>query len=400
MRIGLFTDSYLPRADGIAISVYLLKEALERLGHEVTVVCPSRPEARYKKKDGIYSIPSIPSKLYEGYHHALVWLPNVHRDLQDMKFDIIHTFTPFEIGILGLHIKRSLGIPLVTTASCDPLTINKYRYLIPAQILMIGLNTLATKALVRLDRGRTLVSKTILSYHKGCDAVIAPSAKIYKFLRTIDRESIIDIIPSGIDYHDIAKHKKHKKDGPVTFVSSCRLVREKRVDWIINAFHKVLRTHPQSNLLVVGDGPERAHLESLTQLLGIANSVTFTGKCTHQDTIEHVSRADIYVHASSYETQGLVLMEAAALGLPLVLIDREICPVAMADKSAVYADNSVADLSAAMTRLAGNFKARIAFGQEAEKRVKKYDISIQTKKTLLTYKRLVTGRLQYATLTS
>lgn len=400
MNVGLFTDSYLPRADGVAISVNLLKDCLERLGHTVTVVCPSRPEVRYKKSEGIYSIPSLPSTLYEGYHHALAWLPGVHRDLQAMRFDTIHTFTPFEVGILGLLMKRRLGIPLVTTTSCDYLLVNKYWYLIPAQIAMIGLNHLASKTPARFARGRTLTAHTILSYHDGCDAVIAPSMKVYRFLRTIDHRSAIEIIPSGIDCHDIAKHKKTKKNGAVTFVSSCRLVREKRVDWIISAFYHTLHDHPQATLLIVGGGPEQTRLEILAHELGIRDRVTFTGRLSHTDTLERVSWADVYVHASLFETQGLVLMEAAALGLPLILIDREICPVAVADKSALYSRDSIADLSAAMSRLAGNYQQRITLGHEAERRVKPYDITVQTKKTIFAYKRLVTGRSHYATLTT
>src|SRR5262245_55828113 len=127
MRIGFFSDSYLPRNDGISLCTETYRAGLEALGHEVFVFCPKRPEPFVEPTKRIYRFRSLPSVFYEGYRDTIPVRGKHRRYIASLNLDIIHTFTPTQIGVLGMHLAKKHHIPLVTTSNFDVDLIHEYK---------------------------------------------------------------------------------------------------------------------------------------------------------------------------------------------------------------------------------------------------------------------------------
>lgn len=387
MRVGLFTDSYLPRVDGIAISVESFRIGLESLGHEVFVFCPKRPEPFVDPSQNIYRFPSLPSLAYEQYRDTFPFTPKHIRDVSKLKLDIVHTFTPTQIGLFGVFIAHRNKIPLVTTCSADFELINEYRrFGIAPFILALGAS-IATRRLLSLSDLKLflkpayplkkwqerMAAAAYAFYNNQCDLVITPSLKTKRTIAPYIKTKVT-ILPCGIDlglvpdkkdYADVRGQYGIDKEA-VVFVSTSRLVREKRIDFLIRAYSLLSSdAKEKSTLLVVGDGPQASYLKNLTKDLGLEEKVIFTGSVEHKRVFEIVSACDIFVHASLRETQGLVINEAAACGKPLVMVDRDVNTVLREGENGFFAKDNILDFSDKMSKLLSNIELRTRYGSES-----------------------------------
>ena len=306
MRIGLFTDTYPPFINGVSTSVLMLKQGLEKLGHEVYVVTVNDESFSYKEEDGILKIPSFPIGIMN-FRQTGIYPIKAFNIIKKWKLDIIHSHTEFSIGTFARLISKQLNIPLVHTYHT---MYEEYIYYITK-----GYFNSASKKLVEY--------LTLFLCDKTIDELIVPTEKtkeLFKDKYKVKRD--VYVIPSGIDTtrfykenidkNEIINLKKDlglkKTDFIVLYVG--RIAKEKSIDFLINNFNSVLKRIPKAKMIIVGDGPDIKDLIDLTRKKGLENKIIFTGKAPWTDVPKYYSLCDLFVTASKTETQGLTVIEA------------------------------------------------------------------------------------------
>ena len=319
MRIGLFTDSYPPYINGVSTSVAILKKALEAKGHTVYVVTVSNNALKYEHdtENNIVRVPGIPVGIYD-YRLSRIYPLTMINTMKNWNLDVIHSHTEFGIGILARLFAKQFNIPLVHT----------YHTLYEDYTHYI------THGYFEKSSKKIVEYLTKFYCDKTANELIVPTDKIYRlFKEKYQFEKNIHIIPTGLDVErfytenvnssDVEKLKKklhiNKKDFVIIFVG--RLATEKNVEFIINAQKTIIKKYPNIKLLIVGDGPEKETYEELTKKLKLDNNIIFTGYAVWEEMPLYYHSANLFVTASTTETQGLTVIEAMASGITPLCID-------------------------------------------------------------------------------
>ena len=328
MRIGLFTDTYPPFINGVSTSVLMLKQGLEKLGHEVYVVTVNDESFSYKEEDGVLKIPSFPIGLMN-FRQSGIYPLKALKIIKKWKLDIIHSHTEFSIGTFARLISKQLNIPLVHTYHT---MYEEYIYYITK-----GYFDSASKKLVEY--------LTLFLCDKTIDELIVPTEKakeLFKDKYKVKRD--VYVIPSGIDTTRFYKENIDKNeiinlkndlglkktDFIVLYVG--RIAKEKSIDFLINNFNSVLKQIPKAKMIIVGDGPDIKDLIDLAKKEGLENKIIFAGKAPWTDVPKYYSLCDVFVTASKTETQGLTVMEAMGASKPVVAIRDESFELMITDK--------------------------------------------------------------------
>ncbi len=399
MRIGFFTDSYLPRLDGIAISVETFREHLEELGHEVYIFCPHRPEPFQEPSPRVYRFKSTPSVLYDEYRNTFPFSRKHYKAISQLGLDIVHIHTPMQIGILGHIIASRNHLPLVTTCHSDPGLFKDYKWLKYVFTLTVGVTTLLAPRDAHKRRLANPLSfnSTVRAYMDQFDLIIAPSTKIQKSLKLFGIHARIEIVPTGFDVNALPvdgrrgaqRQKLGLNDDHIAIISTSRLVQEKRIDFLLYCFAIACRDHPNYVFLIVGDGPKKKELIRLAQKLGISSQIKFLGKLERKELVATLQAADVLVNASLRETQGLVFNEAAAVGLPVIALEEDINPILQHQSTALIPANTVESYAHAVQELASSTTKRHEFGKRALGLARLYGSSNQAKKLEKLYTELL-----------
>ncbi len=301
-RVGLFTDVYLPSPNGVSTSVYLLLRELRRMGHEAWVVAPNHPEA--PEEEGVVRVPSVTYPFYEDYQIALPssrYLPT--------SFEIIHTHTPLTLGVWGLRLARRERIPHVSTFHTH---YEKYAHYVPG--------------LAFLDRYTGLIPRIAKAFYNRVELVITPTRAIQALAESYGIQRPIRVIPTGIDTRLLEEAPLPSPspwpEGKRRLITVGRLGKEKSFEVVLEAFQKI-RERVDAHLVHIGEGPEKDHLKALAQAQGIAEAITWVGAVPYRRIGGYYRLAELFLFASETETQGLVIWEAQALGVPVVAVGAE-----------------------------------------------------------------------------
>ena len=328
MRIGLFTDTYPPYINGVSTSVLMLKQGLEKLGHEVYVVTVNSENFHYKKEDNVLMIPGIPIGIYD-FRMTSLYPLRALKIIKSWNLDVIHTHTEFAVGTFARLIAKQYNIPLVHTYHT---MYEEYIYYITK-----GYFDGASKKLVEY--------LTLFLCDKTVEELIVPTKKTYDLFKEkykVKRD--VHIIPSGIDVTrfykenvDLLSIKSLKKelnikkdDFVILFVG--RIAKEKSIDFLIKNLKAILKKVPKARMIIVGDGPDMNELALLVRENKLDKHVTFTGKVPWREIPKYYQLANVFVTASKTETQGLTVIEAMAAEKPVVAIKDESFELVMKDK--------------------------------------------------------------------
>jgi glycosyltransferase involved in cell wall biosynthesis len=307
LRIVLFTECYRPIQNGVVAAIDALSDALRAHGHEVFCITPTMP-GYHETDEFVVRIPSLPLPTATAYRLTLPLLPHraVARAMQNAS--IVHAHSPFVTGWMGLRAARRYGTPLVFTYHTR---LEDYAHYVPFE------ESMTRSAVLTLTR----------TYANAADAVIVPTPAMETHLREIGVTSRIDVVPSGIDVRFFAKGKRRDElrehygvaAGEKMVLTVGRLAKEKNLELAIEAFATL--GDPVARLVVVGDGPDRERLEAAASRAGVANRTHFAGALARAELPDTYASADVFLFTSRSETQGLVLAEALATGLPVVAVD-------------------------------------------------------------------------------
>ncbi|HEV8338103.1 MAG TPA: glycosyltransferase [bacterium] len=352
LTVAMLSESYIPRLSGVVISLTSYAQALRADGHRVVIVAPAYPGHRDEDPD-VLRLPSVRNPADPGFPVALPLRARVLRDPRVQAADVVHAHSPFVMGRLARSAARRLGRPLLFTHHT---LYHEYVHYVP------WLSPRLT---------RPAVLRYVREFANRCDLVIAPSGVIREMLRTHGVTARIEVLPTGtVDPRQTARADLRAArarygipaDRPL-LVTVSRLAPEKSVDVILRAFQQVSEP-PGAYLLIVGGGPSAASLEALARELGIGERVRFTGALPHEGALEVMAGADLFVFASQTETQGLVLVEAMAAGVPVVAVGVAGAAEAVVDgESGLLVSPGPDPLAAGMRRLLADPTLRARLGR-------------------------------------
>lgn len=374
MRVGLFTNNYLPFCGGVTVSVETLRRGLEARGHEAWVLAPRFPGA-VDATPRTLRYPSIPAATYPEFSLAVPFSPRLARRVRALDFDVFHAHHPFLLGPAARRLARRQGRPLVFTYHTR---YDKYAHYVPLRRSFVeaAARRLSTRFAARAD------------------AIIAPSAVLRDELRARGVITPIAVVPTGVDLGHFspgdraaARRARGLDDGALLVLYVGRLDREKSVDRVLSAFERVAGTVARARLLLVGQGTQAEELRRIAAGLHAGSRVTFAGVCPHENLPDYYRAADLFLFASETETQGLVLAEAAACGLPAVAVDAPGSTEVVHDgDTGVLTKGDPAALAEAVIGLLIDAGRRAAMALRARQLAEKeFGVALQIERTLEVY---------------
>ena len=309
MRILMVSDVYFPRVNGVSTSIETFRRTLAAHGVEVRLVVPRYGDEA--AEDGVVRVAGRP--VPGDREDRLVGWRAMQRAVlaaaQDC--DLIHIQTPFVAHYAGLRAARKLGLPVLAI----------YHTLFEEYL----------QHYARLLPGGWLKAQARAFSRRQCnalDAVVVPSTAMRQRLESYGVTAPLHVLPTGIPLARFARG-----DGPAfrarhgipvgqpvaLFVG--RVAHEKNIGFLLEALVHARRLRPEVLLVVAGEGPALADLQAQVRALGLHGAVRFIGYLDRQKALpDCYAAADVFVFASRTETQGLVLLEAMAAGLPVIAL--------------------------------------------------------------------------------
>lgn len=307
MKILIASDWYTPAVNGVVTSVKNLRRELQRRGHEVRVLTLS--QSRFsREEDGVTYLGSIPVGLiYPGARLRTALAGKWVRELVEWGPDVVHTQCEMSTFFLSRRIAEELEIPLIHTY--HTVYEDYTHYFSPSE-------RLGKKAVAVLSRKVGTMT----------DCMIAPTEKVRALLDKYGVETPVYVVPSGIDLQRFRKETPPETlanmrrqagipENRRVLVCLGRLAEEKNVEELLR--FRAAMGERNITLLLVGGGPWRAKLEELAGELGLtAPDVIFTGMVPPEQVPDWYRMGELFVSASTSETQGLTYAEALAAGVP------------------------------------------------------------------------------------
>lgn len=295
MRIALFTETFLPKVDGIVTRLRHTIEHLERNGDRVLVVAPEGGLTEYKGAK-VYGIPGMPLPLYPELKLALPPI-GTKNAIEAFKPDLIHVVNPAFLGVGGIYYAKTMNIPLVAS----------YHTHLPQYLPHYGLGAL-----------EGLLWELLKAAHNKAKLNLCTSSAMVKELENHGIERV-DLWQRGVDTEMFQPHlasasmrsrlsQGNPHDPLLLYVG--RVSAEKQIDQI----KPVLEAIPNARLAIVGDGPNKDALKAHFA----QTNTNFVGYLQGLELAAAFASADAFVFPSRTETLGLVLLEAMAAGCPVV----------------------------------------------------------------------------------
>jgi 1,2-diacylglycerol 3-alpha-glucosyltransferase len=309
MHILFISDVFFPRVNGVSTSMQTFWRELQRLGHEVTIIAPD-----YGQVDGAEPhLIRIPSRVVlfdpEDRMMRRGYIDAFNEELRHRHFDLIHIHTPFVAHYAGLALARHLGIPCLETYHTF---FEEYLY-----HYMPFLPKSWTRYVARrFSRAQC----------NEVNAVVVPSTAMREVLLGYGVSARMEILPTGIELErfsggDGARFRAVHGIAPErpVMLHVGRVAFEKNIGFLLRVLRRVRNTQPNVLFIIAGEGPARQSLHREARDLGVLDNVLFVGNMDRESGLLDCYRsANVKVFASRTETQGLVLLEAMALGVPVV----------------------------------------------------------------------------------
>ncbi|MDP2873633.1 MAG: glycosyltransferase [Bacillota bacterium] len=377
MTVLFFSDSYRPYVSGVVTSMDVYAEELRKLGHRVVIVAPDYPDVA--EDPDVFRLPSMPLPAYPKLRLIAPLTRRLIKQLLDLRPSVVHAHSPFAAGLLGLYIARAAECPAVFT--CHSIYEEYTRYL-PALSQPL-------KAVVR---------KYLVHYCGYCQLILAPSPHMRDFLIDTGVSGNLEVLPTGVDSG--VAHPPARRGGRSgkAFVIALvgRLAKEKNMDLaLLTMFHLAQgngKERDRWRLLIVGDGPESERLHNLAVELGIKSLVTFLGEVPREQVFHNLRLADCLIFTSTIETQGLVMLEAMSMGLPVVAADSPAATALLNNGCEGFiAPPEPEEMARAISRLAADRPMAARMGAAAATRSREYQPSLLARRLADHYAALLAG---------
>lgn len=308
MRIVMFTNTYLPHVGGVARSVERFAGEFRRRGHRVLVVAPSFPGGAREETD-VLRFPAL--QQFNGSDFSIpVPVPGrLAAALADFRPQLVHSHHPFLLGDTALRVGASRGLPVVFTHHTR---YEDYTHYVPGDS----------------PRLKKFVVDLVTGYCNLCAAVIAPSASVAALLRERGVSVPVEVIPTGVAVEEFsggdgAAFRARLGIPSETFVAGHlgRLAPEKNLVFLAEALVRFLQGRQGARFLLAGKGPAGEAVEAILRTHGLSERLHRVGILAGGELAAAYAAMDVFAFASRSETQGMVLAEAMAAGVPVVALD-------------------------------------------------------------------------------
>jgi 1,2-diacylglycerol 3-alpha-glucosyltransferase len=353
MKILIASDWYVPAVNGVVTSILNLQRELTDMGNDVRVLTLARSTRSYRAGAVTYIGAVSAGKIYPGARIRTAPARRLLQELCDWRPDVIHTQCEFSTFLMARRISAATGAPIVHTY--HTVYEDYTHYFSPSR--RWGRRAVA------------VVSRAVLS-HTAC--VIVPTEKVRAILERYRVTQPIRVVPTGIDlrqfaapadrgYLDTLKQKLGIPADHFVLVYVGRLAEEKNIGEIMG--HLAALNRRDVTLLLVGGGPRRTELEDQARALGV--HTVFTGMVSPSQVVHYYRLGDLFVSASSSETQGLTYLEAMAAGTPLLCRKDPCLSGVIADGVNGWQYSSDEEFCADLTRFLGDGQLRAAMARSA-----------------------------------
>jgi glycosyltransferase involved in cell wall biosynthesis len=412
MRIGVFSDRYLPQTDGVSYSIETFRAELERMGHEVYVFAP-RPSWRYKELSArVIRFSSVKGLFWEDALASFYVPPAAIKRIDKLKLDIIHFQTPGPIGLLGAYYALRHHIPLVTTYHTDLFEyVKHYPQILPGSIALSLLTPAITgggmseyrTALSSIKPERSvdkwnqkIVVRSLTLLHNHCDLVITPSTKMENQLLSWKTTARIATLATGVDKIPTNNHEIKAVQKRYNLTSSDRLIvfvgrigTEKNIGLLIRAFATIGRRNYHAKLMIVGDGDDLGRFKEQASKSPYRDRIIFPGRIDRLKLGAIYELADVLGFPSVTDTQGMVVNEAACAGVPVVMVDPDISEVVKDGENGFIARNSSRDFAAKVITILTDNNLRRAMSKRSIELASEVSASKQAAKLLRLYEETI-----------
>lgn len=334
LNVVIFTDTFLPKIDGVGISIDHFCRILAARGHRFVICCPKYGEGDFKQiGDNIHVIrfQSAPLPSYPDIKAVLPSQKKIRKAMSMFEPDLVHIQTPGLLAQYGVLAAKMYGVPLVgtyhTLVSEQDTYISLYRLLkVDTLLNYFRADKKIKRRLDKVERKKTKGIKNRIIYnlcnrlYEAGDLIISPSHRIKSDLQESGVRTPIEVISNGMDLTRF-KGEVRTVRTPPKILHVGRISHEKNCEVVLKAFTLILEKIPDATLDIIGDGPALPSLKIEARQLGIADKVSFPGFVARDDLPEIYPKYDLFMTASTMETQGLVVLEAVSCGIPCIGVD-------------------------------------------------------------------------------
>ncbi|MFO7766721.1 MAG: glycosyltransferase [Pelovirga sp.] len=386
MNILILTNTFTPHVGGVARSVEAFVAEYRQRGHRVLVVAPEFPDMPQNETD-VVRISAIQQFNASDFSVALPIHPHLSKAIDDFQPDIVHSQHPFLLGLTALRLARHRGLPLVFTHHT---LYEQYTHYAPGD----------SPALKRF------VIELATRYANLSRQVFAPSESIRDLLLERGVTSPVTVVPTGVQLNNFASgdgatfrnQLKIPQDACVVGHLG-RLAPEKNLEFLARAVADFVSHNQLAHFLIVGTGPSEDAITDIFSQLGLSSRLHFAGVLQQQELTDALQAMDMFAFASFSETQGMVLTEAMAAGLPVVALNAPGVREVVTDKvnGRLLDDTSVTAFSAALQWIKEKSERhREDLKQAALATAEEFSMSRSADKALDCYA-TITGNPQHAT---
>jgi len=308
IRVAVFTETYPPALNGVAISVHTFCRELRALGHKVLVFAPSFPGRAAQEEEGVFRFPAFLPPQAKFYPIPIPLRGGFWGRIKRFRPDVVHLHSIFVLSTLGLLCGRKLGVPIVLTYHTLLEDYAHYGRPIPEPLV------------------RWFLRERTRRFCNLCDLVISPGRSIIPLLRSYGVRRPILALPTGVEAKPPPLTKQEARralglpDGILVLYVG-RVGKEKNIPLLLRSFSEVAPKVPRARLVVVGGGPLLKEAKRMAAKLGIERRALFVGFVPRDRVPLYYRACDVFAFPSTTETQGLSVLEALAHGLPAVTVN-------------------------------------------------------------------------------
>ena len=380
MKILIATDTYIYQTNGVVTVLTTLVNGLRQHGNKVKVLAPANGRKSFQNGDD-YFLRSVPAFYYPDERLCLIRRDPLLNDLKSWKPDIVHCHTEGLIGRLAIKIALESNASLVVASHTDfaKYAFGRWKDLLPVRV--------TCKALGKL-------------FYPHAKAIIVPSEKSRNYAWLQDYSDRITVIPNGIRLERFQRPVSGEErtallrqcglvENGYTLVMITRISREKNIIEILRYFPSLLRVLPKAQLIIVGDGPDRKRLERYCSRNELSECVRFLGRVPPEEVYRYYALGDIFVSASSFESQGMTYIEAMACGLPMVC-RKDMCLKNVLDNGKNgFLYETEQEFTDSVSKILTDRELQKNMSDKALERAKEYSDKVYVERTVALYKKVM-----------
>lgn len=369
LRIAMICDPIGNNKSGVVVSTLRFGKLLKERGHHVIFIGAKSKEHKkhsFHHRIKTYRYRSLPVPKSNGWNLAFPTVKELKKVFQEEKINVVHIILPMSGAIIAIRAARALHIKIIAHSHSQPENL----FTDVPKIIQPVLNNLWNKYLVWL-------------YSKA-ESLIYPSELARSLLSKLSKkEQPSMVVSNGIDltefkpthvgdFHD----KFNIPNDKIKLLFVGRLFPEKSVDTLIKSVPHIVKKNPNIHLILVGTGYLRPKLEKLVHDLKIETYVTFLGLVSEEDKILAFNASDIFILPSLAELEGMVVLEAMACGLPIIISDAEMSASRffVDSNGLLFKTLDHEHLAEQILKLAKDQNLRKKMGEASFEKIKRYDI--------------------------